>query len=93
MSDNDNLRDKQIDTIIARLATCVDRISELNARMLMLIDQQSQSTTRLDRIESRVEAQLSSMNGRVNDLEKWLWRLSGFGGAILVAFEGMKFLK
>lgn len=93
MADGDNLRDKSIDLLIQRMAQCVDRISELNARMTIIIEQQAQQTTRLDRLETRLEAQLSNMSIRISELEKWLWRLTGFGSAMLMAFEFLKYLK
>lgn len=93
MSDNDSVRDKQIDSIIQRMSQCVDRIAELNAKMTIILEQQAQQTARLDKLESRLEAQISSMNTRISDLEKWLWRATGFAAAVLVAFELVKVVK
>ena len=91
--DNNSMRDRQIDTIISRLATCVDRIGELHARMATLIEIQTQQTTRLDKLEDRLEDKIDKLGGRIGQLEKWLWRCTGFGGAMMAAFELAKYAK
>ena len=89
----DDVRDRQIDSIIQRMAQCVDRISDLSSRMTIVLEQQAHHTLRVDKLETKLEAQVSSLSGRISELEKWLWRLTGVGGAALVAFEVLKVLK
>jgi 4-diphosphocytidyl-2C-methyl-D-erythritol kinase len=89
----DDVRDRQIDSIIQRMAQCVDKLSDLNARMGLLIEQQAQQTNRLDKLEARMELQMEAMKSRISDVERWVWRLSGAGAAVLVAFEMLKIAK
>jgi peptidoglycan hydrolase CwlO-like protein len=83
------MRNDQIKGIIDRLAQCVDKIGDIQAKQAATSDRLAMHLDAMEKLENKIE----KLGSRLTDLEKWLYKGIGFVAAIVVAFEVFKTLR
>jgi archaellum component FlaC len=83
------IQNSQIESIIDRLAQCVDRIGEIQIKQASTSDKLAIHLEKMDKLETHLE----KMGARIGELEKWQYKALGFLAALAIAFELFKTLK